>query len=208
MATLSVIINDKPVECQRGTSILTALRKSSIQLPTLCHDDRLQPTGECRSCLVNLPDRSRLVPACTTMLEDGMVVETHTPELEAHRRSLLQILAWRYPAAAVTQAPEKPFHHALRAYGLENELTSAPATGRCDYSHPYLAVDMSRCLDCYRCVRICTEVQGEEVWHVRERGLETRIVPDGPTLRESSCVSCGACVDTWPTGALEDTGAS
>jgi formate dehydrogenase major subunit len=53
-------------------------------------------------------------------------------------------------------------------------------------------------------VRICAEVQGQFVWHVRSRGLETRIVPDGPSLRDSSCVSCGACVDTCPTGALED----
>ena len=67
---------------------------------------------------------------------------------------------------------------------------------------------MSRCIDCYRCVRICDEVQGQGVWHVRDRGLETRIVPDGRSLRESSCVSCGACVDTCPTGALEDAAAS
>ncbi len=206
MAALRISINDKPVECQPGSSILAALRLEGIQVPTLCHDDRLQPTGECRSCLVNLTDRSRLVPACTTMLEDGMVIETHTAELEAHRRSLLQMLAWRYPAAAVAQSPEKPFHRALRAYGLDGELRVADPE-RCDQSHPYIAVDMSRCIDCYRCVRICNDVQGQRVWHVRDRGFDTRIVPDGPSLRDSSCVSCGACVDTCPTGALSDAGA-
>jgi formate dehydrogenase major subunit len=63
---------------------------------------------------------------------------------------------------------------------------------------------MSRCIQCGRCVRICNEVQGQFVWHVRDRGAAVRIEPDGPDLLHSSCVSCGACVDTCPTGALED----
>ena len=63
---------------------------------------------------------------------------------------------------------------------------------------------MSRCIDCYRCVRICDEVQGQSVWHIRDRGAATRIECDGPTLARSSCVSCGACADTCPTGAIDD----
>jgi formate dehydrogenase major subunit len=203
-----VIIDNKPIDCAPGISILAALHKSGGQVPTLCHDDRLQPTGACRSCLVSLKDRARLVPACATPLEDGMIIETQTPEIEAHRRSLLQMLARRYPAAPITRSPEKELHRAFHTHGVEGELSGEPHTAREDRSHPYIAVDMSRCIDCYRCVRICDEVQGQNVWHVRERGRETRIVPDGPTLRESSCVGCGACVDTCPSGALEDAAAS
>lgn len=64
---------------------------------------------------------------------------------------------------------------------------------------------MSKCILCYRCVRICEDVQGQFVWQIWNRGDATRILPDsGTTLGESSCVSCGACVDTCPTSALED----
>lgn len=205
---MQIVVNGRRHECERGSSVLNSLRQIGIEIPTLCHDDRLQPTAECRSCLVSLTNHGRLVPACATAVEDGMIIETHTPDLEAHRRSLLQMLARRYPAAAVEEFPDKPFHRALRAYGLAGEAPHGPELDRHDRSHPYLAVDMSRCIDCYRCVRICDEVQGQSVWHVRDRGMATRIVPDGPSLRESSCVSCGACVDACPTGALEDASMS
>ena len=188
--------------------MLAALDALGIRVPTLCHDERLIASGACRLCLVSIDHASRPVPACATPLADGMVIETHTPELEESRRSMLTMLAWRYPAEAVRNFPDKPFHHWIRHYGLEGELHGAADPRLEDRSHPYLAVDMARCIDCYRCVRICDEVQGQGVWHLRGRGRDTRILPDGPSLRESSCVSCGACVDTCPTGALDDAGAS
>jgi formate dehydrogenase major subunit len=128
--------------------------------------------------------------------------------LEESRRNVLTLLAASHPAAAVTDFPEKPFHHWLRHYGItppqrDAELHREFAPFR-DDSHPYLHVDMSRCISCYRCVRICAEVQGQFVWHALGRGAETHIVPDGETLLTSSCVSCGACADTCPTGAIED----
>ena len=87
----------------------------------------------------------------------------------------------------------------------ENDFNGSHETHLIDDSHPYIHVDMSQCIMCYRCVRICDEVQGQFVWQVFNRGHDTRIVPDsGTNLRESSCVSCGACVDTCPSGALED----
>jgi formate dehydrogenase major subunit len=206
MVVVHVVINGQACQLQAGTSILAALRQLRIRVPTLCHDDRLKPAGVCRSCLVRVTGFNRPVTACTTPLVEGMVIDTHTPELEQQRRSLLKMLAWRYPAEALVQHPEKEFHRALREYGLESEARGELDLRLADRSHPYIAVDMSRCINCYRCVRICDEVQGQRVWHVRSRGADTRIVPDGPNLRESSCVGCGACVDTCPTSALTDAG--
>jgi formate dehydrogenase major subunit len=68
-----------------------------------------------------------------------------------------------------------------------------------------LHADFSKCITCFRCVRICDEVQGQFVWRAWNRGDATRIRPgEAPSLLESDCVSCGACADTCPTGALED----
>ena len=203
---IRVAINGQSSVHEEGIFILTALRQAGIHVPTLCHDDRLTPTGACRSCLVSVNDWGRPVPACATPLADGMVIETHTPELEELRRSVLQLLARRYPSAAFSQGVGQQFHQSVEAFGLTGELLGTFDKDLEDRSHPYISVDMSRCIHCYRCVRICDELQGQGVWHVRDRGVETRIVPDGPSLRESSCVACGACVDTCPSGALQDTG--
>ena len=200
-----VIINGTRSEHQAGCSVLDAVRDAGIHLSALCHDDRIAPIGACRTCLVHVKGLPKLVAACTTALVDGMEIETDTPELERARRGILEMLAHRYPAAAIQRFPDKPFHRELRRAGLADAASQRSATvSREDGSHPYIVADMARCIDCYRCVRICGELQGQFVWHVRGRGAATSIEPDGPTLGESSCVSCGACVDTCPTGALED----
>lgn len=135
-----------------------------------------------------------------------MVISTHTPAIEDERAMLLRMLAKDHPADAFCRFPEKEFHRLASTYGLtKTDFDGAHHAQLLDTSHPYIHVDMSQCILCYRCVRICDELQGQFVWQALNRGHDTRIVPDSQTtLAESSCVSCGACVDTCPSGALED----
>jgi len=202
-------INSQPHKFAEGVSILEASGAIGVNIPTLCHDERLKPIGSCRMCLVQVEGKPRPVTACNTLLADGMVISTHTPALENERRMLLRMLAQDHPGEGLREAPEKPFYSYALQYGLtESDFDGSHETSLLDDSHPYIHVDMSQCIMCYRCVRICDEVQGQFVWQVVNRGHDTRIVPDsGSTLRESSCVSCGACVDTCPSGALEDKSA-
>jgi len=201
---LRVIINQEPYECPDRVTVLQALSRIGIDIPRLCHDDRLAPYGACRLCVVKVTGSAKPVPACTTPLTEGMEIETHPPEIEEHRRSLLQLLAREQPPLAAAHLPRKEFFRYLGAYQVAHECRALTDPALVDDSHPLIRVDMSRCVYCYRCVRICDEVQGQSVWRVWHRGAETRIRPDGPTFAESSCVSCGACVDTCPSGALED----
>jgi formate dehydrogenase major subunit len=199
-------INGREIGFDAATTILSAARVLGVDVPTLCHDDRVKSCGACRMCIVSVGGRKQPVASCQTPLEDGMEVVTDSAELEAARRMYLKMLADDYPAEAFRRYPQKPFHRLAARYGLtEADFNGGRNGSLVDHSHVYIDVDMSRCIECFRCVRVCDELQGQFVWTVVDRGGGTRIVPDnGAAFGDSSCVSCGACSDSCPTGALED----
>ncbi|MBP6507325.1 MAG: formate dehydrogenase subunit alpha [Opitutaceae bacterium] len=206
---LQVTINGQSHQFPEGLTINEALRQLDLEVPTLCHDDRIDPYGSCRLCTVEVKGMNALATACNTQIREGMEVLTHSPAVEGVRKTLLGLLAKDYPAEAVAEFPQKQFHRYLNQYGVKaggSRNAPQPAVPFMkDASHPYINVDMSQCVTCYRCVRICEEVQGQFVWKAWNRGEETRIGPvRGETLLDGGCVSCGACVDTCPSGALED----
>ena len=210
-APVRVVINGRERAFPAGLTVLQALRLSGIEVPTLCHDDRLIPIGECWACTVELspaaglPNRHR--PACREPLLDGCSIRTDSAALDGFRRNLLEQLAAHVAPDEMERFPDKALHRALQDLGIPARAgVSHPEA--IDTSHPHIRVNMDRCIACRRCVRICEDVQGESVWHVFGRGETLRVTTrdDGP-LAESACVGCGACVDTCPTAALTDASA-
>lgn len=211
MKKLSLRIDGEMIGAVEGQTILQVARAAGKYIPTLCHMEGLTSVGACRLCLVEVAGIGRLLPACTTPVQDGMSVTTSSPKLARYRRINLELLfSERNHVCAVCVSNG---HCELQSMAKTLGVNSV----RYAYQYPKLPVDLSheryvldhnRCILCTRCVRVCAEVEGAHVWNVTARGIRARIVSDldQPWGSAPGCTSCGKCVQSCPTGALAEKG--
>jgi formate dehydrogenase major subunit len=208
--TVSLTIDGAAITVPEGTTIWTAARDAGIDIPVLCHDERYDPVGVCRVCVVDVGARA-YAAACVRPCEDGMEVKTATGDVERNRATLVGLLLADQPAAERDPKQTTTGDNELLAlagrYGLAGPdgLAGLPtASGRgADLSNPVIAVDHDACILCDRCVRACDDIQGNDVIGRSGKGYATRIAFDlNDPMGNSSCVTCGECVAACPTGAL------
>lgn len=198
-------IDGTSVEVPEGTSLLSAVRAAGIELPSLCHDDRLSPAGSCRTCLVRAD--GRIVAACVTPAVAGARVETGTDDLQLLRRDAMELIASALPPSALADDNRSELAQACRSLGIGSGAAQGAGGRGSDESHPYVHLDRDLCIACGRCVRMCSEVQGTFALTLAGRGADTVVAPGtGGPWAESDCVACGGCVDTCPTGAITEPG--
>jgi formate dehydrogenase major subunit len=205
--TVTLSIDGQELTVPEGTTIYDAARSAGIEIPVLCHDDRYDPVGVCRMCVVDVGARV-YAAACVRPCEDGMEVKTATPEVEQRRGTLTQLLMADQPPTdedpKETTTADNELLVLARRYGIEREDGLPIGSGRgIDLSNPVIAVNHDACILCDRCVRACDDIQGNDVIGRSGKGYATLIAFDlSDPMGESSCVTCGECVAACPTGAL------
>ncbi len=201
---ITLTVNGREIQASRDRLLIHVLRELEVRVPTLCHDDRLTPYGGCRLCVVERRDgRGGLVPACSTPVQPGMVIETDTDAVVTSRQKQLQLLVLnhRMECPVCERRGDCRFQDLLYEIGTpEDPLPFERAAGVRDTSSPVIERDPEKCLVCGRCVRLCEEVQGVAAIGVVDRGLDSRVTTFED--RPLDCEFCGQCVNACPVGAL------
>jgi NADH dehydrogenase/NADH:ubiquinone oxidoreductase subunit G len=201
-----ITVNNKEIEAVKGETVLQALRRAGISVPTLCNMEGFTPTGACRLCMVEVTGKSDLVPACSFPVEEWMEVQTHTPKVIKARRVIVELLLSGHPDDCLYC--ERNCHCELQDLAFELNIRERRHSGKKinkvkDLSSPAIIRDPAKCILCGRCVRICEEVMGCSTFEFSGKGNISGITTTyGQPLNNSSCITCGQCVMGCPTGAL------
>ncbi len=214
MDEINIVLDGRKIKSRAGKTILEIAGNNGIDIPHLCHDDRLTPTGACRLCLVEIEGQRGLQTACSREAGEGMEIRTATKEIIAQRKATLELLISEHRLSCTTC--DKDGDCRLQDYAYQYQINEHhyPLLHRRIRTFNYTSYDLaikydpSKCISCQRCIRICREVQGVEALTVGGRSGDV-IVSTGldMTLKESPCETCGQCVSTCPTGAMYEAAA-
>jgi len=211
MRVVTLTINGRETSGRDDESILQVARAHEIQIPTLCQLEGISEWGGCRLCLVQIEGNPKLVPACVTLVSEGMVVQTNSPRLDGYRRMITEMLFTEGNHICSVCVSNGNCELQSLSQELNVDHISLPylyPKRSVDASHDRFVFDANRCVLCTRCIRVCDEVEGAHTWDMAGRGIGSHLVSDlnQPWGESSSCTSCGKCVQVCPTGALFEKG--
>jgi formate dehydrogenase major subunit len=206
MKEITLTIDGKQAKGKEGDTVLDVCEANNIYVPTLCHFKGLTDVGACRMCVVEIERERRPVPACTYPARDGLVVQTQNEKLEKYRRLILELMFTErnHLCAQCVASGDCELQSLAYRYQMDNarypySWPSLPL----DSAHDYLVIDHNRCILCGRCIRTCDEIVGVHTLDFSYRGWKDMVAADlNQPLGQSTCISCGACFQVCPTGAI------
>ena len=204
-----MVIDGNELFFEPGDKVVEVAARAEIRIPTLCYDPRLEPTGACRMCLVEVEGERRMQPACALEAAAGLVVRTRTPRVERNRRFLLSL----HLADTVTDREEcedvspSRLHDLAERYGTAGCWPSVVVRreNRPLDDNPFVGFRADRCIACSLCTRYCDQIEGVSAITLAGRGAATTVATaDRLPLDHTTCEMCGGCISVCPTGAMVD----
>jgi len=201
--SITITINGQPVETQKNTTLMEAIKQTGVKTPVICFHPATTPEGICRQCVVEVEGWRTLVPACVTKVSEGMVVHTHSKRVVRARRTILEMLN-----ASVDLSEAPGVQTQMEIYNADPTRFPDAKTRAQDVldDNPFYVRDYQKCLMCWRCVQACgDDMQYTYALSIGGRGFDSKIATFfAAPMPNTTCVFCGNCVAVCPTNALKD----
>ena len=201
---LKVLIDGVEVEVAHGATIMDATNKVGTYVPHFCYHEKLSIAANCRMCLVQVEKAPKPMPACATPVTDGMKVKTASPLAKKAQNSVMEFLLINHPldCPICDQGGECQLQDLAVGYGgsasrFEEEKRVVLHK---DIGPLVAAEEMSRCIQCTRCVRFGQEIAGVMELGMIGRGEHSEIVSFVGKTVDSEL--SGNMIDICPVGAL------
>src|SRR5437773_2517661 len=206
---VDISLDGQPVRVLAGMSVFDAARINGVNIPTLCYLQNQTPVGVCRLCVVDTGARV-LAASCVRPVEPGMNVVTNSGNVLAARKTVLELLMSDHPSPCARQqnSGDCELETLAKAAGASQPRFAkrTVARGKDDTSLA-IAVDHDACILCDRCIRGCDEIKNNFVLGRMGKGYSAGIAFDlNAPMGDSTCISCGECMVSCPTGALTNKG--
>ena len=200
---VTVFIDGVELAAPKGSMIIQAADKAGIPIPRFCYHDKLAIAANCRMCLVEVEKMPKPAPACATPVMDGMKIATRSEKALKSQRNVMEFLLINHPldCPICDQGGECELQDLSLGYGRSVSRFSERKRVIADEDlGPLVATDMTRCIQCTRCVRFTAEIAGTYELGSMMRGEDLQIgTYDGkPLTTELS----GNVIDVCPVGAL------
>ena len=174
--TIAITIDGQKIKTEAGARIWEVAQSMGVEIPRLCHQPGMEPVGVCRVCAVEVEGARTLVPSCHRKVEPGMVIHTQTERVLRAQKTLVAMLMADHGAESEPQNCElTALAERMEVSNGVSALPPAETPRERDNSSSVIAVDHSACILCDRCIRACTDVQGNNVIGRGGRGGSARI---------------------------------
>lgn len=204
---VNLTIDGFKVSVPEGTTIMQAAAKIGIDIPRLCYLKDINEISACKVCVVEIQGQNRVVTACSTPVQENLVVYTNSPKARSVRRTNVELILSQHDCLCATcvrsgNCSLQKLANDLGIYDIpyERDIVDIPW----NQEFPLIR-DSKKCIKCMRCVQICDKVQDLHIWDVQNTGSRTTVdVAGNLTIEASDCSLCGQCITHCPVGALKE----
>lgn len=201
--TVKFTIDGKECTAVKGQLLVDAAADNGIYIPVLCHMRDLIPAGSCRICTCKVNGRN--MAACTTPVENGMNIDSHTEELNDIRKAIVEMLF--VEGNHFCPSCEKSGNCELQALGYKYQMMVprfpyAFERRELEASTPKIFLEKNRCIFCKRCVRLIKDDQGRSIFAFKGRGKTLEINIDKKLAATMSDDLAMKAMNACPVGAI------